>query len=92
MSSSDSLLALFPEVLLPSLPPPAQHFPGHPWPCPLVVPAAWATHLLSSSDMRQVFFRACKSAVYNGVALHRGSLRSFMAVAGMGKPIAGTNS
>lgn len=85
MSSRDCLTALLPDFPLPSL-------QSLPTPLSLGVCAAAAAPLWSSSDTRQVFFPACESTVYNGVALHRRSLRSFMALAGMREPIAGTSS
>lgn len=77
--------------------------PGPPLPPPsrlLVLPTTFPGRLVSSSgpSVKQLWQGAglsppaCESRVYNGVALHRGSLRSFMALAGMGEPIASTSS
>lgn len=57
-------------------------------------PPAWVRAQLRRalcSATRQAFLAACESTADNGVALHRGSLRSFMAPAGVQEPITGTS-
>jgi hypothetical protein len=58
---------------LPSLPVPIYHF----WSTSLGQCAAAEAPVLGSSDSARVFSLP-ESRVYNGVPLHRGSLRSFM--------------
>ena len=86
MSSRGRLPLLLPRPPVPSLPAPAHRFP--------IPPSSLRVSVQQRQPFCQAgltrgrsFFPASESRVQNGIALHQGSLRSFMAVAGVGEPI-----
>lgn len=82
-----------------ALPPPAEARPGPPFrPLPTTLLSGGLCHQGSPAAQlgvlmrgRRAFVPACESTVTNGAARHQRSLRSFMALAGVGEPIAGTS-